>query len=552
MDAQQQALLRQLEGKQERIHVLEMDVSSLKIELEQSEMRAIRENVVSSQLRLHLQATEAELLRSREENNLLNAVLRILKEDLNLKNEQFEYLFSHINAAHIEHERIRTKERESLLEHGFLSSSPLSPRQPSQSDSLSIEHSDSISKQAFAPPVEVLEQVFAFLDSVDLCKLSRTCTEWAMLTHQDFLWEPLYRLRYADKPRHMHNHGHSATDEGQATGADRFDSWKAQFGEWRRLERDWETGRPTITTLSGHTGTVTCLAHDANQRIISGSDDGSLRLWEMVRKSDLRVDPSEGIFHQHHRQKRGVTRMHAFHGHGGPVWCLSLCDGQLASGSYDKTIKLWNLNTGRCEKTLRGHSGWVSCLQLRNQRAVSGGWDAAIKVWDVESGRCLQSFQHAVGNAIHCMQWGTQTDHSKVTVGWRNSVVQVWDLESGEPVLTAVGHQKEVHCIQNDEDKIISGSGDSTVKLWDARTGLCQRTLKAHTSAVMCLQFEGHRLVTGSYDKTIRIWDLRLGEVIHTLEGHSAAVFCLQFDDCRLVSGSADKGVKIWSFCSQV
>jgi WD40 repeat protein len=87
-----------------------------------------------------------------------------------------------------------------------------------------------------------------------------------------------------------------------------------------QLERNWIRGRPHVMTLSGHTGTVTCVGFD-DRRLISGSDDGSLILWSLdsgvAAPSNSRVDATAGMFQQHHKNTKITHRMQSFVGHGG-------------------------------------------------------------------------------------------------------------------------------------------------------------------------------------------------------------------------------------------
>ncbi len=84
-----------------------------------------------------------------------------------------------------------------------------------------------------------------------------------------------------------------------------------------------------------------------------------MHAWLMRRAAEAgSSSPTSGIalMQQHHKQTREVSKVRAFHGHGGPIWALHQEHSQLLSGSYDKTIKLWDLGTGRCLRSLRGHT----------------------------------------------------------------------------------------------------------------------------------------------------------------------------------------------------
>jgi WD40 repeat protein len=307
-------------------------------------------------------------------------------------------------------------------------------------------------------------------------------------------------------------------------------------------------------TLSGHQGTVTCVKFDARGRLFSASDDGALLLWELSGPSGAAApELSYPLVQQHHKHTKTTHRLTAFNGHGGPVWCLDFEDRLLASGSYDKTVKLWNVSNGMNLCTLRGHESWVSCVSVRGDALLSASWDATLRLWrlapDRRGGQCVRTLGGEAGNAVHCLQmdWAA----GRVATGGRHQALQVWDLEAGRVVETLMGHTKQVYCLQFDEAKLASGSGDHTVRVWDARSRRCELTLAGHVNSVMALQFDANfRLVSGGYDKTIRVWDLRTGRQLRTLFGHSSAVFSLQFDADKIVSGSADRSVKVWNFAA--
>jgi len=411
-------------------------------------------------------------------------------------------------------------------------------------------------------PKEMHLFFFHYLDYVDLYNTSLVCKDWSHLAKDEGLWQSYFVRAWRD--------GNSdSKGKWKVTREMPRESWKSQFERRLKVQRNWVEGKPNVSTLSQHTGTVTCLKFDANNRLISGSDDGSLVLWELSSPPERTVP----LFQQHHNNTKLTHRVNSFVGHGGPVWCLDLQGDVLVSGSYDKTIKVWSVKQGTIRCTLRGHTNWVSSLQVHDDTIVSGSWDACLKLWRLKetesdskeekkletkelkeestsrglAGECVSTLVGEVGNVIYCHQWDPKTN--VLATGTRRQTVQVWDLHRSEITRSFTGHSKQVYCLQFDSNKIVSGSGDHTIKVWDPKSGECAITLTGHANPVMCLQFDdAYKMISGGYDKTVKVWDMRSTQVVSTLEGHSAAIFCLQFDTDKVITGSADKHIKVWDF----
>ena len=111
------------------------------------------------------------------------------------------------------------------------------------------------------------------------------------------------------------------------------------------------------------------LAMTGDGRVVSGSYDGTVKVWDLASGHEERT----------------------LLAHGGWVSKLALTgDGRVVSGSDDGTVKVWDLNSGQEERTLSGHGGWVMALALTGDgRVVSGSSDGTVKVWDLNSGSCL-------------------------------------------------------------------------------------------------------------------------------------------------------------------
>jgi WD40 repeat protein len=291
-------------------------------------------------------------------------------------------------------------------------------------------------------------------------------------------------------------------------------------------------------------GCVNCVLRLTDGRLVSGSGDGVLRLWDM----------SSG------------TCMSTLTGHMGMVGCvLQLTDGRLVSGSFDRTLKLWDVSSGACQSTLRGHKGYVRCvLQLSDGRLVSGSSDETLRLWDVSSGTCLSTLRGHTGSVYCVLQLSdgrlVSGSDDAILILWDVSSVSnqsrfwraliLWNVSSGTCLSTLRGHTRSVSCVfELSDGRLVSGSFDCTLRLWNVSSGACLLTLRGHTRGVYCvLQQSDGRLVSGSSDHTLRLWDVSSGTCLSTLRGHTDHVNCLlQLADDVLVSGSGDRTLRFWN-----
>jgi WD40 repeat protein len=241
-------------------------------------------------------------------------------------------------------------------------------------------------------------------------------------------------------------------------------------------------------------------------------------------------------------------------GHQSSIWSVSRSpDGKtVASGSWDKTIKIWNLNTGKEIRTLQGHQNYVSSVNFSPDGKIlaSGGEDKTIKLWNLDTGkeiRTLQGHQNAV------ISISFSPDGKTLASGSQDKTIKLWNLDTGEEIRTLQGHQNSVWSVSFSPDgkTLASGGGDNTIKLWNPDTGKEIRTLRGHQNSVWSVSFstDGKTLASGSWDKTIKLWNPDTGKEIRTLQGHQNSIWSVSFspDDKTLASGSQDSTIKLWN-----
>lgn len=219
---------------------------------------------------------------------------------------------------------------------------------------------------------------------------------------------------------------------------------------------------------------------------------------------------------------------------------------KLISCSGDSTIKVWDLETGKCIQTLKGHTAAVKCGKIHDfNKLISCSDDETIKIWDLEDGQCLKTL---LGHSsyVNCIVVLAENLLASCS---HDKTIRVWNLESGSCLITLEGHTEAIwRIIPLSNNQLISCSSDKTIKLWDWAVAKCLKTFMGHDDRVYdVISLPGDRLVSCSKDETIKIWNLTKSECIQTLLGHTDIVFCIRLvADNQIISCSFDKSIKIW------
>lgn len=346
----------------------------------------------------------------------------------------------------------------------------------------------------------------------------------------------------------------------------------------------WRTGQ-CIRTLEGHRDSVISLCFDKHV-LASGSADSTIKVWNF--------NTAECFTLRGHREwvnqvriwspastDCSVTPANLAEPGGGPAAQDSSASMPpvklLFSASDDGTIKLWDLVTRQCLRTLEGHVAQVQCLKIISVTDQSAN---QFPVANEDSGNSFinpseQSSMSSASSAEAAAAAAAARNRSQVVPG--NGYAGFFDAQQAAPgtglvpasqlpiaapsasaFLAAAARPPPdpstlpfVDFGTSPAPLVVSGSLDNTIKLWNIDDAKCARTLFGHIEGVWDVDMDQLRIVSASHDRTIKIWDRNSGKCLHTLVGHRGAVTSLALGDDKIISGSDDCTIRIWSFAKQ-
>jgi len=309
--------------------------------------------------------------------------------------------------------------------------------------------------------------------------------------------------------------------------------------EWHYLKR---LAHSEKKTLSGHSHPINSVAISTDGYwMVSGSWDKTIKMWNARNGAELRT----------------------VKGHKGRINAVAISpDGKWFASSGSRTVRTWDATSGKQLNIFKGHDNNVGAITISNdgRQIASASEDASVRTWDVITGNPIRTYQSDT-RAFRSVAFSPDGTQIAAGYGYSNDagqyLIRIWDTQTGATLRSLKGHRGSINGIAYHPDgkRLFSASTDTTIKSWDLSNSQATLTIEGHKGRVNSIAVSpaGNRLVSTSDDRTAVVWRTHDGVSVQVLKGHTGNVNTASFtrDGQQIASGSHDGTIKTWDSISE-
>lgn len=410
-------------------------------------------------------------------------------------------------------------------------------------------------------PPELTLQIFLYLDFHSILRAAAVSKSWRQLALESQLWICLFRR----------------------------EGWPVNRDALQRFHEDQMRPRTTDQERNLPMNVRKCSPDNAIEvsplsSLYTRLNNGALKLnWRNIFQQRLKLERNwiRAKFRNFHLPRPNFP----WEGHQQLVYAIQFSGGWLVSGSRDKTVKVWNIESCRLRYTLYGHTKSVTCVQFDPSKdedvIFSGGSDRKIIVWRFSTGQKIHEIVDAHHDSVLNLRFNrsflvtcsidktikvfarrhlnvADPNYPRInSESHRNAIIPSYVINvsdhpqtpwpSPPPVslkpytllMTLVGHRRAVNAIRIRNDEIISASGDRQIRIWDIHTGQCRRIITGHAKGVTCIDVTSELVLCGGSQDGLHIFNYQTDTLEAKLQGHYSLVRTLQ---ARLAEDSFSDG----------
>ncbi|KAF2453987.1 putative E3 ubiquitin ligase complex SCF subunit sconB [Lineolata rhizophorae] len=335
-----------------------------------------------------------------------------------------------------------------------------------------------------ALPPELGFKILSYLDTTSLCKAAQVSRRWRTMADDDVVWHKMCE-QHIDRKCTKCGWGLPLLERKRLRTEKRQNQIRASrrgLNEWspnitpvpeptrpdEPRQSSAEADAPNQPAMAGtkrsaHSGTAS--AEPVSKKVCNK------KRWKDVYKDRFMIGTN---------WKYGRCTTKVFRGHSNGVMCLQFDDNILATGSYDSTIKIWDMKSGKEIRTLTGHTSGIRCLQFDDAQLISGGLDCTLKIWNWRTGECIRTLTGHSSGIINL-----HFENNILASGSMDKSIRIWNIQDRSTFLLR-GHTDWVNAVKVDTASrtVFSASDDCTIRLWDLDTRRCLKVFEGHVGQV--------------------------------------------------------------------